>query len=70
MLDLQVIEGLSICKQMFTNDLGILIPTQDSSFKEVKDSISLYEQASQAKLYLQKSRAILVRLDTAPQWLI
>lgn len=60
MLNIKIEDSFYVCKQMFANDLGILTPTSETSFKEVNDSLLLYEWSSRAKLNLKKSIVILI----------
>lgn len=58
MLGIHILDNLYICKRLFADDMGIMIPAQPECFKKVKDCISLYEQASGAKLNIQKSMVV------------
>lgn len=66
MRGLQISNSLHLCKHMFAYDMGILIPTTQQCFNEVEESISLYEQASSAKLNIQKSIVLPIGLTTIP----
>lgn len=66
MMGLKLSRSLLICEQMLADDLGIFIRAQEESFAEVESCISLYEQASGAKLNLWKSMVIPLGLRNIP----
>lgn len=61
---------LQICKRLFADDMGILIPADAGSFQEVEDCLQLYEKALGAKLNLPKSSISPIGLTDIPQWLL
>lgn len=69
MLGIQILDTLNLCKCMFADDIGILIPATQQSFIEVEDSIAVYERAFGAKLNMHKSTIIPIGLADIPQWL-
>lgn len=52
MLGVKLVESISICERLFADDLEILIPALEQAFQELEQTISTYEQASGAKLYI------------------
>lgn len=67
MIGIQISDSLYLCKRMFADDMDILIPTMNSCFTKVEDTISLYEKTSRAKINLSKSTIIPIGISTIPQ---
>lgn len=70
MLGIHIDGPIFVCKRMFADDLGVLLPASPQNFQELKDVLNLYEWASGAKLNIQKSIVIPIELDPIPQWVI
>jgi hypothetical protein len=47
---IQINNSLTVCQMLFAEDVGIFIPATETAFIELCNCISLYEQASGAKV--------------------
>lgn len=61
---------LTISYRFFADNLGIFIPATALSFEEVCGILKVYEEATGAKLNIQKSVIVPLGLTTIPDWLI
>jgi hypothetical protein len=66
---IQINSSLTVCKMLFADHVGIFIPASETAFIELCNCTSLYEQASGAKLNLQKSVITPISLDIIPDWI-
>jgi hypothetical protein len=65
----QVTKDLTIYHMLFADDVGIFIPAAESAFSELQNCLTYYEEASGAKLNLQKSIITPIAMDAIPQWI-
>jgi hypothetical protein len=58
-----------ICHCFFADDVGIFILAEEIAFQKLTELISMYENASGAKLNLQKSIIVPIAMTTNPNWI-
>lgn len=63
-------DELTICHQLFADNVGIFIPAIECCFKKLQDALKIYELASRARLNLENPVIVPLALLVIPQWLI
>jgi hypothetical protein len=66
---IQISPGLSICHMLFADDVGIFIPATEPAFNSLRICIAHYEEASGAKLNIQKSIITPIAIEGIPDWI-
>jgi hypothetical protein len=60
---------LNVAHRLFADDMGIMIPATEEAFNSIRQALSEYEQASGAKLNIQKTIIVPIALQTIPRWI-
>lgn len=68
--DIKVHEDFTICHWIFSDDVGMFIPTTKEALQEARDAITVYEVALGASLHLKKSVVILFGISDLPLWMV
>lgn len=66
----KVADDLTLCHHLFSDNVGVFIPTTTQNFEKLRGILRLYNVASRAKLNLTKSIIIPLAMTNTHQWLI